>query len=194
MVVGTPGDGGGLLVPVTVTDDTPVCNRLRAAGLPPGLGLVAATPIAAGDAVVEYVGEVLTREQAEARERWYTESGLRCSYPLFTEMHGFVIDATLYGNAARFMNASCEPNLKQVHMKHNEPSMPRVLFRARRDIAQGEELTWRYGAESAAVSSTPNEYAAARRSYSTGGRGRRGADLFQSHTCFCGSATCRGVL
>ena len=48
-----------------------------------------------------------------------------CSYPLFTDLHGYVIDATLYGNAARFMNASCEPNLRQVKMSHDQPGVPR---------------------------------------------------------------------
>ena len=63
----------------------------------------------------------------------YAEQQLSCSYHLFTEQHGYVIDATLYGNAARFMNASCEPNLKPSKMAH-EDSLPRVLFTATRDI------------------------------------------------------------
>ena len=86
-------------------------------------------------------------------------------------MHGYVIDATLYGNAARFMNGSCEPNLKQAPMRHDEPSVPRVLFRARRAIAAGEELTWRYGAESAAAGMVPNAYAVVRPSLGGGDGG-----------------------
>ena len=162
VVVGEPGDGGGLLVDVIVTDDTPICRALRAAGLPAGVGLVAREPLRTGEAVVEYVGEVLTREQAEAREAWYQQQGYQCSYPLFTEQHGYVIDATLYGNAARFLNGSCEPNLKPQRMAHAQQEIPRVLFRAVRDIAAGEELTWRYhAAAGSAVSSAPatNEYA-----------------------------------
>ena len=203
MVVGAAGDGGGLLVPVAVTDDTPVCSRLRAAGLPAGLGLVAAAPIACGDAVVEYVGEILTREQAESREAWYAAREMRCSYSLFTEMHGFVIDATLYGNAARFMNASCEPNLKQVAMRHDESSLPRVIFRARRDIAEGEELTWAYGAEGVAAPAAANEDDAVRHS-STGSQrsnkrdraasGSASGPLKPGYACYCGSARCKGVL
>jgi SET domain-containing protein len=189
---------------VVVTDDTPICNALRSLGREAGLGLITTRPIRAGDAVVEYVGEVLTRDQAEARERWYAFEGYEASYPLFTEMHGFVIDATLYGNVARFMNASCEPNLRQKPMAHEQPGLPRVIFRAVRDIMAGEELTWRYGAATATPASTQqvNEYAKQAKSY--GGRrrvgqgpGRDRASLleeafgFQNVACVCGSSKCR---
>ena len=205
VVVGEPGDGGGLLVDVIVTDDTPICRALRAAGLPAGVGLVAREPLRTGEAVVEYVGEVLTREQAEAREAWYQQQGYQCSYPLFTEQHGYVIDATLYGNAARFMNGSCEPNLKPQRMAHAQQEIPRVLFRALRDIAAGEELTWRYhAAAGSAVSSAPatNEYARVARAYGGGRRAQhqqghgalQRAFGFSEHRCFCGSRKCTGRL
>ena len=194
-VVGTMGDGGGLLQPVIVTDATPICGALREAGLPPGVGLVAAAPIRTGEAVVEYVGEILTREQSESREAWYAEQDLVCSYPLFTEMHGFVIDATLYGNAARFMNASCTPNLKPAKMIHDQgASMPRVLFRAVRDIRAGEELTWRYHA---AGDTTRARHDQASNNESQRARPRRQseADAVVGHVrCFCGSAKCGGWL
>ena len=113
-----------------------------------------------------------------------------------------MIDATLFGNAARFMNGSCEPNLKQAPMRHDEPGLPRVLFRARRHIAAGEELTWQYGAESAAAAlTTPSVYDTVRRSYASarGSRGRRdgataAGTLRATPECFCGSSKCRGVL
>ena len=210
-VVGEAGDSGGVRVPVAVTDDTPICNRLRDAGLPPGLGLVASDPISAGTHVIEYVGEVLTRDQAEEREAVYAARGLHCSYPLFTELHGFVIDATLYGNAARFINGSCDPNLKQAPMRHHEMSVPRVIFTARRDIAAGEELTWQYGAESAATAAAaakPNAYDVARQPFSSSSNRRGGSShanlasrdssvaIFQQGgvRCFCGSRKCKGVL
>lgn len=58
----------------------------------------------------------------------------------------FVIDPTLYGNAARFMNASCEPSVRptplllRAKLSSNAPGLanaPRVLFVATRDIAAG---------------------------------------------------------
>ena len=66
VVTGAAGDGGGLHVRVAVSDDTPICRRLRARGLHGGFGLVALEPVAMGAPVVEYVGEILTREQASA--------------------------------------------------------------------------------------------------------------------------------
>ena len=62
-MTGAAGDGGGLHVRVAVSDDTPICRRLRACGLHGGYGLVALEPVAMGAPVVEYVGEILSREQ-----------------------------------------------------------------------------------------------------------------------------------
>ena len=73
-----------------------------------GWGVKALERISAGSFVVEYVGEILTREQASEREGWYAEQLMPCSYSLFAEV--FVIDPTLYGNAARFINHDEDPN------------------------------------------------------------------------------------
>lgn len=53
-----------------------------------------------------------------------------------------VIDATLSGNAARFINHSCEPNcysrvLSAEGRKH-------IIIFAQRFISRGEELTYNY--------------------------------------------------
>ena len=204
-MTGAAGDGGGLHVRVAVSDGTPICRRLRACGLHGGYGLVALEPVAMGAPVVEYVGEILSREQASAREEHYAEQQLPCSYSLFAEVRRhapaatrlppracrlppaaarrtplpraaallptapttapkdpcttprrspralratqvFVIDPTLYGNVARFMNASCEPSVRptplllRAKLSSNAPGLanaPRVLFVATRDIAAG---------------------------------------------------------
>ena len=52
----------------------------------------------------------------------------------------FVIDPTLYGNAARFMNASCDPTVRPTAFTAARwapglANAPRVLFVATRDIA-----------------------------------------------------------
>lgn len=172
-IVGARGDGGGVHVLVEVTDATPICNALHLAGKARGLGLLAKEPISKGAPVIEYVGELLTRSQAESREHWYKEQGRSMSYALFTELHGNVIDATLYGNAARFMNASCEPNLRQAKLVHERQNLPRVIFHAARDIEAGEELTWKYHTSSGTGAAF---------GYST------------RHPCYCGAAQCSGFL
>ena len=139
--------------------------------------------------------ELLGTTRPHATYHRYSSQGLGCSYPLFTEDHGFVIDATLYGNAARFMNASCTPNLKPAKMIHDQgASMPRVLFRAVRDIRAGEELTWRYHA---AGDTTRARHDQASNNESQRARPRRQseADAVVGHVrCFCGSAKCGGWL
>lgn len=96
------------------------------------------------------------------------------------------------GNAARFMNASCEPNLKPAKMTHTHSlHLPRVLFRAVRDIAAGEELTWRYFASQRARGGGG---VAGDRGASIGAA-RTTSDLFgEAPRCFCGSRKCCGSL
>ena len=66
-----------------------------------------------GSLVMEYVGEVMTREQAALREAWMAAQGgdVGCCYQLFTDT-GHVLDPSLFGNVGRYMNGSCAPNLK----------------------------------------------------------------------------------
>jgi SET domain-containing protein len=57
------------------------------------------------------------------------------------------IDATHWGNVARLMNHSCEPNLIVVSVcqPHEADATTRLLIlQAARDIVAGEELTFSY--------------------------------------------------
>uniref|UniRef100_A0A914Y5C7 Histone-lysine N-methyltransferase n=1 Tax=Panagrolaimus superbus TaxID=310955 RepID=A0A914Y5C7_9BILA len=58
----------------------------------------------------------------------------------------FVVDATEEGNASRFINHSCDPNLEVVLVKglHNHKDFARVTFFSVREIQAGEELTFNY--------------------------------------------------
>lgn len=53
-----------------------------------------------------------------------------------------VVDATMHGNAARFINHSCEPNCYS-RVIHVEGQKHIVIFALRR-IFRGEELTYDY--------------------------------------------------
>ena len=201
---GAAGDGGGLHVRIAVSDDTPICRRLRQRGLHGGFGVVALEPISAGAPVVEYVGEILTREQAAAREERYAARALPCSYALYADGCSYVIDPTLMGNAARLMNASCEPNLRPTPLRLGRSAdgvglanAPRVLFVATKDIAAGEELTWTYNAAVAPALETKvvKSVYGGRRS---GGATARGEETdpstLQGHPCLCGAPTCKRLL
>ena len=58
---------------------------------------------------------------------------------LFELDDGTVIDASRGGNAARWINHSCQPNCETY-----EDSKGRILIRARRGILPKEELTYDY--------------------------------------------------
>lgn len=57
-----------------------------------------------------------------------------------------MIDSFFFGNLSRFINHSCEPNLRTLAMhNHNkDPMLGKISFFAIRDILKGEELTVDY--------------------------------------------------
>jgi len=74
-----------------------------------GFGLVNREPIAQGDFVIEYVGEVINH--AEFQQRMVQKQRDRDENYYFLGVEkDFIIDAGPKGNLARFMNHSCDPN------------------------------------------------------------------------------------
>ncbi|KAM8885096.1 histone-lysine N-methyltransferase SETD1B-A-like [Spinachia spinachia] len=69
-------------------------------------GLFAMEPIGADEMVIEYVGQIIRQGIADMREQRYEEEGIGSSY-LFRVDQDTIIDATKYGNLARFINHSC---------------------------------------------------------------------------------------
>lgn len=130
-----------------------------------GSGAFATRRIVRGTRLIEYVGERLTPAEAEAR--YPDEPGVRHHTYLFAIDDDVVIDAAVGGNAARWINHSCDPNCDAV------VEDGRIWIEALRDIAPGEELAYDY----AYVLDTPHD-AAARRAY----------------PCSCGARACRGTL
>jgi len=70
-----------------------------------------------GGLVCEYVGEIITRREATRRERSYSQLGLFYLHDIHgkgrsaKEDNMYTIDPTIYGNVARMLNHSCEPNV-----------------------------------------------------------------------------------
>ena len=135
-----------------------------------GKGAFATRFIPAGTRLIEYAGERLTPAAAEAR---YPESaasrGERHHTYLFAidEPEEVVIDAAVGGNAARFINHSCDPNCDAV------VEDGRIWIETVRDVAPGEELAYDY----AYVLEQRHTPAAKRR-----------------YPCHCGAARCRGTI
>uniref|UniRef100_A0A8C6XU44 [histone H3]-lysine(4) N-methyltransferase n=1 Tax=Naja naja TaxID=35670 RepID=A0A8C6XU44_NAJNA len=73
-----------------------------------GRGLFCKRNIDAGEMVIEYSGIVIRSVLTDKREKYYDGKGIGCY--MFRIDDFDVVDATMHGNAARFINHSCEPN------------------------------------------------------------------------------------
>ncbi|XP_074837483.1 histone-lysine N-methyltransferase 2B [Carettochelys insculpta] len=105
-----------------------------------GRGLFCKRTIEAGEMVIEYSGIVIRSVLTDKREKYYDGKGIGCY--MFRIDDFDVVDATMHGNAARFINHSCEPNCYS-RVIHVEGQKHIVIFALRR-IFRGEELTYDY--------------------------------------------------
>ncbi|VVD00696.1 unnamed protein product [Leptidea sinapis] len=105
-----------------------------------GLGLYAARDIEKHTMVIEYIGEIIRSELCELREKQY-EAKNRGIY-MFRLDERRVVDATLSGGLARYINHSCQPNCvaETVEVDRNM----RIIIFAKRRISRGEELAYDY--------------------------------------------------
>ncbi|GJH36332.1 SET domain-containing protein-lysine N-methyltransferase [Paraburkholderia hospita] len=94
-----------------------------------GKGLFALRPIAAGERLIKYRGELTTWRRAAARQR--ADAGHTFVFGL---SDGRVIDGSRGGNSARLLNHACASNRKAIE------SGDRVFIHALADIAPGCEL------------------------------------------------------
>jgi len=130
-----------------------------------GSGVYAKRRIRKGTRIVEYLGDRITHEEADAR---YEEKGQDDGHTfLFVVNDRIVIDAGVDGNAARFINHSCNPNCETVI------EGGRVFIEALRTIQPGEELGYEYGLTWESTDD-PDELA--------------------NYACRCGTPQCRGSM
>ncbi|CAB1321188.1 unnamed protein product, partial [Coregonus sp. 'balchen'] len=105
-----------------------------------GRGLFCKRNIEAGEMVIEYAGNVIRAVLTDKKEKYYDSKGIGCY--MFRIDDFDVVDATMHGNAARFINHSCEPNCySRVILVDSHKHI--VIF-ALRKIYRGEELTYDY--------------------------------------------------
>ncbi|KAK4470434.1 hypothetical protein MN116_005988 [Schistosoma mekongi] len=105
-----------------------------------GLGLYAARDISKSTFIIEYLGEVIRNEVANRRERLY-ESQNRGIY-MFRVDDDWIVDATMSGGLARYINHSCDPNCT-AEILHCDNSNHIVII-ANKNIEKGDELTYDY--------------------------------------------------
>lgn len=114
-----------------------------------GWGVKALERIKKGSFVVEYVGEVITSEEAEERGKTYDAEGRTYLFDLDFNMgdqNPYTVDAAFYGNVSHFINHSCDPNLSifNVWIDCLDPNLPRLCLFANRDISKNEQLSFDY--------------------------------------------------
>lgn len=106
-----------------------------------GWGVFAIQDIAANQLIMEYVGELIRPVLSDLREAKYQRMGV--GYYMFELLPGLIIDATLCGNAARFINHSCAPNCYSKNVPLGDGTEVVAIFSKRR-IQRGEELSYDY--------------------------------------------------
>lgn len=130
-----------------------------------GSGAFALRPIPKGTRIIEYTGQRITHEEADAR---YNDLEMERHHTfLFSVDEQTVIDATHEGSDARYINHSCDPNCESVIEDG------RVFIDAIRDIAAGEELFFDYAYER---------------------DGEEDAEDEKRYACRCGAPTCRKTI
>jgi hypothetical protein len=131
-----------------------------------GRGVYAGRQLKKGERVIEYKGEVITWREADRRPPSDPDDPSHTFY-FSLEDGKRVIDASVGGNAARWINHSCDPNCE------TEEDDGRVWIEALRDIRGGEELFYDYGL-------VIDE--------------RITPTLKKQYRCLCGAKDCRGTM
>jgi hypothetical protein len=133
------------------------------------MGLRALEDIVGERFVVEYCGEVIDKAECVRRVKQQEAQGHMMFYSIALDANQYV-DAAFAGNLARYVNHSCQPNMRVE--KWNVMGETRVGFFAVQDISKGTELTIDYQFSTIA------------------GTGL----LTAMQKCSCGSERCRGFL
>ncbi len=130
-----------------------------------GRGVFAKTDIPKGARIIEYVGEKISKKEADIRgprlvEEHKKNRGGGAVY-LFELNNRSDIDGNVPYNTARFINHSCEPNAE------TEIKQGKIWIVSIRDIQKGKEIFYNYG---------------------------YGLDDFLEHPCSCGTPSCPGFI
>jgi SET domain-containing protein len=130
-----------------------------------GRGVFAARRIRKGTRIIEYVGERVTHAEADRR---YEDRPADDNHTfLFMGEARPVSDAGVDGNAARFINHSCDPNCETVTEKR------RIYIEAIKTIQPGVELSYDYQ-----IQREPGDP----------------PEVDEIFACRCGATDCRGTM
>ena len=130
-----------------------------------GKGVYALQRLDKGEQIIEYVGERITWAKAQRRHPSNPDDPNHTFFFHIDDKN--VIDAGVGGNAARWINHSCNPNCEA------DEEEGRVFIKSLRNIKAGEELNYDYGL----IIDEPYT-----------------KKLKAEYPCWCGSRHCRGTL
>lgn len=149
-----------------------------------GWGLRTLEFIPKGRFVCEYAGEVLGFSEVQRRLR--SQATQDSNYLIAVREHVYdgqvmetFVDPSRVGNAGRFLNHSCEPNLLMIPVRVDS-MVPKLALFAAKDIRPGEELSYDYSGRFLNL---------------TDGEDREGLhDGKQRKPCHCGATACLAFL
>lgn len=128
-------------------------------------GIFAKRDIPKGTPVIEYVGDKITKVEADRRaEKQLTKSKNHTKgggVYIFELNKRYDIDGNVARNPARFINHSCDPNCE------TEISRGHIWIVAIKDIKKGEEVKYNYGYD---------------------------LEDYSEHPCKCGAKNCVGYI
>lgn len=129
-----------------------------------GRGVYATRHIPAEEKIIEYVGELVDKEESgkrgEAQAGRAQKNGDAAVY-IFNVSKKYDIDGNVPWNTARLINHSCEPNCEAWQ------TGKKIFIHSLRDIPAGEELTFDYGFD---------------------------VECYEDHPCKCGRSACVGYI
>jgi uncharacterized protein len=131
-----------------------------------GKGVFALQPLAKGETVIEYTGEIITWPEALERHPHNPDDPHHTFY-FSLDDGSHVIDALYGGNASRWINHACKPNCEA------DEEEGRVFIKTLRKIEPGEELFYDYGLVI---------------------DGKQTKKLKKQYACRCGAKKCRGTM
>lgn len=110
-----------------------------------GWGLFTKLDMKKDDMITEYMGEIVRQCIADKREAGYEISGEGSCYMFRLDLSR-IVDATVVGCMARFMNHCCQPNAyaKIITVDTELGIDKKIAVFANRDIGSGEEITYDY--------------------------------------------------
>ena len=130
-----------------------------------GWGIFAKTHIPKGVRIIEYVGERISKAEAERRGpqliKYAQKHKQKGAVYIFVLNKKYDIDGHVDYNTAKFINHSCTPNCEVEIIRGH------IWVISLRDIIKGEEIFYNYGYD---------------------------LDTYDQHPCYCRSACCPGYI